>query len=144
MRKGVTDGSEFFLITSKDYDRDIDILHTKDQNFNASFKCSIEPGLLEAYDVMIIEDENKKKFLRTLIKIGDYLYQHTIDIDKGYHCKKLEAVTSLTVQRYYSGYGFNWPYFSYATKNRKVLILNCFNPNFVMRFIFPDHLTTVV
>ena len=45
--------SEFYLVTSKDYDRDIDILHTQSQDFNASIVRAIEPGLLEICDIMM-------------------------------------------------------------------------------------------
>ena len=34
-------------------------------------------------------------------------------------------------------YGFNWPYFSYATMNNYVFILNAFNPNFIQRYELP-------
>ena len=84
MRKVVSNGNDFYLITSKDYDRDIDILHSGSQSFNASVSRSIEPGLLIAFDAIFTtqEDEHgdKKQYLKTLIKIGDYLYQDTIDV----------------------------------------------------------------
>jgi len=43
----------FFLVTSKDYDRDIDILHSEKQDFNVFFKRCIEPGLLQVFDSTI-------------------------------------------------------------------------------------------
>ena len=64
----------FLLMTSKDYDRDIDIIHSENKDFNASFDRMIEPGLLQCYDSIIIEKPNKMKVMKTLIKIGDFLY----------------------------------------------------------------------
>jgi hypothetical protein len=43
-------------VTSKEYDRDVDILHTVDKTFNASFKRSIEPGSIQVYDSMIVHE----------------------------------------------------------------------------------------
>ena len=64
----------FLLMTSKDYDRDIDIIHSENKDFNARFDRMIEPGLLQCYDSIIIEKPNKMKVMKTLIKIGDFLY----------------------------------------------------------------------
>jgi hypothetical protein len=44
---------EFYLITSKDYDRDIDIIGSKNRNFNASFDRHSEPGLFNVFDSKI-------------------------------------------------------------------------------------------
>ena len=44
---------DFYLVTSKDYDRDVDILHSKEKSFNASLKRSIEPNSILIYDSMV-------------------------------------------------------------------------------------------
>jgi len=44
LRNVINHGDDFFLVTSKEYDRDVDILHSVDKTFNASFKRSLEPG----------------------------------------------------------------------------------------------------
>lgn len=59
LRKVVSSGNDFYLITSKDYDRDIDILHSGSQSFNASVSRSIEPGLLIALDAICTHEEDK-------------------------------------------------------------------------------------
>jgi hypothetical protein len=46
LRNVINHNKSFYLVTSKDYDRDIDILHSDDKNFNASLKRCIEPGLM--------------------------------------------------------------------------------------------------
>ena len=51
---------------------------------------------------------------------------------------------NVAVQKFYKGYGYNWPYFSYATQFKKVLILNCFNPSFVQRYEFPANVSTIM
>lgn len=53
MRNVINHGKDFYFVTSKDYDRDIDILHSEEKSFNASFKRSIEPGSLFVYDSII-------------------------------------------------------------------------------------------
>jgi hypothetical protein len=77
LRNVVNHGDEFFLVCSKNYDRDVDILHSKNQDFNASLKRSIEPGSLTVYDSMITNDvtnDPKKGILKTIMKIGEFLY----------------------------------------------------------------------
>jgi hypothetical protein len=46
LRFVIDSGQGFYLVTSKDYDRDIDILSSTDKDFNASIVRSIEPGIL--------------------------------------------------------------------------------------------------
>ena len=46
LRFVIDSGSSFYLVTSKDYDRDIDILSSHDRDFNASIVRSIEPGIV--------------------------------------------------------------------------------------------------
>lgn len=172
LRKAVSCSHGFYLITSKDYDRDIDILNSYNQDFNVSVKRSIEPGLLIAFDAVmdeccedhrqdqgndgdlegkpdkdkISEPKKKTSTLRTLIKIGDYLYQDTYNLElatmSAEDCAEHKCVET-TIQKFYGGYGFNWPYFSYATQNKKVLILNCFNPNFVQRYQLPGRTSNI-
>jgi len=43
----------FYIVCSKNYDRDIDILNTRLDDFNASIKRSIEPGLMKILDMCI-------------------------------------------------------------------------------------------
>ena len=77
--------NQFYLVTSKDYDRDIDILSTGNRDFNASIVRSIEPGILKVFDSMIDTDgESGKGFMRTLTLLGEYIYIDTIDIAKSF------------------------------------------------------------
>ena len=46
LRHVIDNGKSFYLVTSKDYDRDIDILSSNEREFNASIIRSIEPGIL--------------------------------------------------------------------------------------------------
>ena len=147
LRNVINHGKDFYLVTSKDYDRDIDILHSEEKNFNASFTRSIEPGGVFVYDSIVSGCEgghhkDKKKAdnmgsMKTLMKIGDYLYLDEIDISKSYKgeceddAKEEDEHVQMTVDKHYSAYGFNWPYFSYGTKNHKVFVLNAFNPSFI-------------
>jgi hypothetical protein len=87
--------------------------------------------------------------MKTLIKIGPYLFLDSVDIDK---CLEDECDHSSShdshdhaniremendfhlescVEMFYSSYGFNWPYFSFGTKECEVFIYNAFNPSFV-------------
>ena len=134
LRSIVSDNESFYLVTSKDYDRDIDILNSGDQNFNGSITRSIEPKLLKVFDTLLIppkEGANPKKDkgqLRILSKLGDYIYLDIIDIAKCYGNDPEEGHVDMTIDKYYMAYSFNWPYFSYASRHNFVLILNAFNP----------------
>jgi len=50
IRSVINDEQDFFLVTSKDYDRDVDILHSNYNEFNSSIKRRFEPGMLTLYD----------------------------------------------------------------------------------------------
>ena len=50
----------------------------------------------------------------------------------------------MTIDATYMAYGFNWPYFSYATKFKKILIYNAFNPTFVQRYELPSQVSLVL
>lgn len=40
----INHGDSFYFTTSKEYDRDVDILNSSATNFNASITRSLEPG----------------------------------------------------------------------------------------------------
>lgn len=67
--------NSFYLVTSKDYDRDIDIIHAEHKDENYYFDRFIEPGLLQCYDSNVVEDLNdfnkERNVMQTLMKIGD-------------------------------------------------------------------------
>lgn len=56
VRNVIKDGENFMLVTSKDYDRDIDILCTADKEFNASIIRSIEPKGIKVFDSLLKRD----------------------------------------------------------------------------------------
>ena len=131
-------------MTTKEYDRDIDILHTVHKSFNASFKRSIEPGSIQVYDSMIVHEHGNHQHvshkvnenmgvnkLKTIIKIGEFIYVDVIDIamHQG-DCKTHNEHIECTIDKYYMAYGFNWPYFSYGTKLNVIVVLNAFNPSY--------------
>lgn len=64
---------------------------------------------------------------------GDYLFLDIIDLYQSNDMKlaKYQAHLSTCIDKKYMAYGFNWPYFSYASQNNYIFILNAFNPNFV-------------
>ena len=59
MRASLSTDDGFYIVTSKDYDRDIDILSSKDPKFNASVTRSIEPGLMTTFDAVVSTTGNK-------------------------------------------------------------------------------------
>ena len=78
--------------------------------------------------------------MKILMNQGDYLYLDTIDIDLCFQDRtRKQAHIMSVIDKMYMGYGFNWPYFSYATKFNYVFILNAFNRNFVQRYELPPH-----
>ena len=125
-------GTGFYLVTSKDYDRDIDILSSDDRDFNASIIRSIEPGILNVLDSKIEPGVGESRgYLKTMIKLGESIYCDTIDLDKCYDEDSTLAVVESVEEKYYHAYGFNWPYFSFATKSNEIIILNAFNPSVI-------------
>ena len=49
----INDDKDFYLITTKDYDRDIDILNSNDDDFHASITRSTTPGVFKVFDSII-------------------------------------------------------------------------------------------
>ena len=98
LRDVVSQEDNFFLVTSKDYDRDIDVLSSNDLDFNISVKRSIEPGILSVYDTNI---DTKLGHLKILSRIGDILYIDTMDIAKGREEDPLEGVIETVVEQHY-------------------------------------------
>jgi hypothetical protein len=50
------------------------------------------------------------------------------------------AHTRECIDKFYMAYGFNWPYFAYASKRNFIQILNAFNVNFIQRYELPKHI----
>ena len=120
----------FYFTTSKEYDRDVDILNSSDVNFNAQIKRALEPGQIKVFDSVIQTDgvNSDKGHMKILMNQGDYFYQDTINIDLCYEKeKRKKAHINSTIDKMYMAYGFNWPYFSYATKFNYILVYNAFN-----------------
>lgn len=82
-----------------------------------------------------------------LSKAGENLYIDTISLELGYsedpNFDPDLAVIDTCVDNRYFAYGFNWPYFSFATKENFVLIYNAFNPNFIQRYELPHHVSRI-
>ena len=139
LRNTKSSGDSFYMVTSKDYDRDIDILNSADMDFNASISRKIEPGIFRVYDSVLIPpskegDPDDKGQMKILSKLGDYIYLDTIDIAKSYGEEPEDGHVDCCIDKYYMAYSFNWPYFSYASRFNFVLILNAFNPSFIQRY----------
>ena len=45
--------------------------------------------------------------------------------------KRDDAHTATCIDKMYMAYGFNWPYFCYATKFNYIFVLNAFNSGFI-------------
>ena len=102
MRASLSSEDGFYIVTSKDYDRDIDILSSHDEDFNASIARSIEPGLLRVMDTMLIKpkdgDPNDKGYIKILSKLGDYIYYDKIDISKSYEDDPEEGHVAMCIE----------------------------------------------
>ena len=64
IRHAVPEGDGFCIACSKEYDRDIDILHSKRPSFHASVKKFLEPGLFRVYDMQLLKtpgDDHREK-----------------------------------------------------------------------------------
>lgn len=130
-------------MTSKDYDRDIDILKANEPEFNASMKRISEPKLLKVADSLIIE-EGDRRLMKLLTIMDDQIFLDTIDLKIAQENEDPEeSVISTCRDMHYSAFGFNWPYFSFASKNNELFILNSFNPDFVQRYLFPENISRI-
>jgi hypothetical protein len=142
LRNVINHGDDFFLVTSKEYDRDVDILHSFDKTFNASFKRPIEPDSIHVYDSMVVKEPGNNDpnsgLMKTIMKIGEFLYVDVIDIAIGFKEDSSNEHVECSIDKYYMAYGFNWPYFSYGTKLNVVVVLNAFNPNYQQRYEMPE------
>ena len=78
----MNDKDKQYMVTCKNYDNQILILST-DDSFRATLNRNIEPDSLEIFDITVMR-HNKKNLLKTLILIGEHLYQDTIDLDLCY------------------------------------------------------------
>lgn len=81
--------------------------------------------------------------MKVLTKLGDHIYVDTIDIDKSFDDDSTNALIDTCVDKFYYAYGFNWPYFSLATKQNHVFIFNAFNKNFIQRYELPAHVSII-
>ena len=70
-------GDEFFLLATKDYDRDIDILRTQDNDSYAWFNRNIEPNILKVFDAYIEDDQ-----LKMLTMLDNAVYFDSIVLDE--------------------------------------------------------------
>ena len=82
-------------MTSKDYDRDIDVLSSNDLEFDISVKRSLEPGIMSVYDTII---DPKLGHLKLISRLGEVLYIDTMDIAKGRAENPLDGVIETVVE----------------------------------------------
>lgn len=137
LRAAVSEGDGFFIACSKDYDRDIDILHSGNEKFASSVKKFLEPDLFKVYDMRVVTNDDGKRKLNILCRVGDYLNYEIIDIAQAEVGNEDESHEGTHVYRFYNAYSFNWPYFGYATRFCDIFILNAFNPDFVQCYEMP-------
>ena len=120
-------------MTSKDYDRDIDILRTDDHEFNVSIDRGIEPGGINVYDSILIDKEGSSKQMQTLMLVGSTLYLDDCDLSRNYDDPQEGHLNSIQ-ENQFCAYSFNWPYFAFGTKFNYILVYNAFNPKHIQRF----------
>lgn len=72
--------------------------------------------------------------------LGSRLYIDTIEVDEyvpgGDTTERNHCIGSVMEQADHA-FGFNWPYFSYVTKENDIFILNAFNKQFIQRYKVP-------
>ena len=105
----------------------------------------LEPGLLDVKDSYVVchSEDSKDGNMVILSKTGENLYIDTISLELGYKDDPDAAVVDTCVDNNYFAYGFNWPYFSFATKENFVFIYNAFNPNFIQRYELPSNVQRI-
>ena len=142
MRATVNIGKGYYLFLTKNYDRDIDILHTLNNEFEASMDRSIEPGIFKVLD----QFANSKGQIKALSMLGSRLYIDTVEVDEyvpgGDTTERNHCIDSVMEQTDHA-FGFNWPYFSYVTKENDIFILNSFNKQFIQRYKVSENVTYI-
>lgn len=106
----------------------------------------LEPGLFEAYDMALVdstENGRKKKRLEILCRVGDYLSLEIIDIGMAKRETNEESHIESYQDKHYRAYSFNWPYFTYGTKFKRIFILNAFNSKFIQCYELPKNVTII-
>lgn len=126
VRESINVNNGYYLMLTKDYDRDIDILHTENHQYEASLKRSIEPGIFRVFDTLV----NKRNEIKTLTRLGNRIYLDTIELDDGIITERNHAVDTIVEAADHAA-GFNWPYYSFVTKDNFIFILNAFNKSFI-------------
>ena len=72
--------------------------------------------------------------------LDNVLYLDSISKEQSYENNALH--TTLTHQGYHAR-SFNWPYYSFATMEQQILILNAFNIQFVQKYQLPENVSKV-
>jgi hypothetical protein len=142
IRKCIGHDNIFYFINSNEhYDRDIVIQSSENKYFKAKINRSLEPDQIVVFDTQIYHKDEESCVLKILMYQGDYLFLDTIQIWHSNFEKmdKHKAHLSTCIDMVYFAYGFNWPYFSYASNSNYIFILSAFNPNFIQRYELPEN-----
>lgn len=75
--------------------------------------------------------------------LGSRLYIDTIKLDEGGEATERNHAIATVMEQADHAFGFNWPYFSYVTKDNHIYILNAFNKQFIQRYEVPDNVTFI-
>ena len=119
---------EFYLLATKDYDRDIDILRTSQATSHAWFERNIEPRIFKVLDSVVEGDQ-----VKCLSMLDNELYLDSISREQTFENNALETLK----HQGYHARSFNWPYYSFASIDHHIIILNAFNVHFVQRYELP-------
>jgi hypothetical protein len=87
------------------------------------------------FDILV----NKKNQIKSLTLLDSKIYLDTIELDNGSTTDRNHAISTITEEADH-GFGFNWPYFSFVTKDNFIFILNAFNKSFIQRYEMPSHI----
>ena len=93
------------------------------------------------YDSIIVnteEDNPKSGHLKIVSKLGQTIYVDTVDIKIGFdEDREVNEHIESSKDAQWTCYGFNWPIFTYGTKDNEIIVLTAFNPTYQQRYLVP-------
>ena len=138
----------------KEYDRDLDIFCSFNDKFKVSIPRSIEPGIINVFDVFQedIDDEGYGSVMHVLSLRDEEFYVDNVNLqavaynkrmrDEGENEEPQQELLSSFLFMKYRGFSASWPYIAFQgmeSAENYVWLINNYKPNVLNRIAFPEH-----
>ena len=154
IRKIYSNISDFIFVCCKEYDRDLDIFCSFNDKFKVSIPRSIEPGIINVFDVFQedIDDEGYGSVMHVLSLRDEEFYVDNVNLqavaynkrmrDEGENEEPQQELLSSFLFMKYRGFSASWPYIAFQgmeSAENYVWLINNYKPNVLNRIAFPEH-----